>query len=104
MYKVEKILRLTWTELPQKFKDQIRDRHDFHNDISLEHWSELGDPTEMTLDMIDEYYLAQMQNNNYSGTRPEFIEKYGLEFDVWLMENFGHILPEVDNILIDICW
>ena len=113
LIKRENVIIIEWVSLPQKYKDIIYDQVNFRNDIFLEYLSEMspagadlgeedwGDT--LTQNNIQEYYTDQCETNGYKGSLEDFIVKYGLEFDCWLLENNAD-LKGIKRILIEVCW
>jgi len=108
MFKKKTVLVFEYTELPQEFKDEIRERHSFRNDITLEYLSEFSPFKEtwgeaLSEEGIEEYWKDQSETNGYKGTLVEFIKDYGLVFDKWLLDQKID-LTDISTIYIKICW
>jgi hypothetical protein len=104
-------LIIEWIKLPQNLKDLIKKRYEhFYRDIYLKHRSEFCARTDYIQGMkcIEDYYTDQTSSDmedkyRFKGTIEEFIVSYGLEFDVWIIEqNFDFV--GVEEILIHVSW
>ena len=109
MYEKSKVLIVQWTKLPKKIQDIVADRERFQNDCYLEHFSEF-EPKDYIEGMksVEDYWNDQKENNEYMEEKSkkslqDFIEDYGLEMDVWFIEQNIN-WSDVDKILIEVCW
>ena len=123
----EEVFVIEWLTLPQEQKDYVHyildDR--FANDVLIK-WptefepcgiyedevaidgngqviSERDFKDTLTMDRVTKYWKDQQDTNGFVGNLKEFIKDYGLEFDIWIIEqNFD--LKDIKSIYIDISW
>lgn len=107
----EKVFIIEWSSLPKEQKDfvyeNLTDR--FENGVFIEWPTEFTPYNEesfqdtLTMKEIENYWNGQSKINNYKGTLDEFIEDYGLKFEVWIIEQ-KFDLTGIKKILIKIEW
>lgn len=109
MLNVEKVLRIDYSSLPKTFRDRIRDRYNFHNDVSLslyntvpsnyligplpELLSYIKNEWEITDEDLDRVGLIDMLNSDGND---------GLIYE--LLQLNPDMREEFDSAVIDICW
>ena len=97
-------LVLEYGSLPKKMKLIIKEWCGFHNDCHLPLRSEF-DLADFRKGMseIDNYRTEQIASGNFKGTLKQFIKEYGLDFEVWFIEqNFD--LEGVDEVAVEVSW
>lgn len=108
-YKKSTVLIIDWLKLPEYLQDIIREREMFHNDCYLEHHSEFEiKEYDKGMSIVEDYWEEQKKDNEYIDVKykeslDNFIKGYGLELDVWLI-NQKIDWTDVEKILIEICW
>jgi hypothetical protein len=104
MFRKANCLILEYIKLPKSIMNVISEWCGFHNDCLLKVSTEFTvSAYKEGMKAIKDYWKDQVKTNNYKGTLEKFIKDYGLEFDVWFIEQKFDITG-VDEILIDICW
>jgi len=111
MFSKKTVLFLKYTELPQEIQEAVQNKvaERFANDIYLKLWSEFEPDEgstwadELTQANIEAYHRDQQETNNFDGTLEEFIDRYGLAIEKWLVDTEVD-LTGVEEILIEICW
>lgn len=107
----EEVFIIEWYTLPKEQRDYIFDMldHRIHNDVMIkwptefEPYAEESFQDTLTMDHITSYWKGQTETNEFKGNLDDFINEYGLKFDVWIIEqNFD--LTGIKKIYIDICW
>jgi len=105
-HKKRNCLILEWRKLPEALKKDVADRERFGNDILLKMHSEFK-PRELSEAALRSYYDGQVARTDeyatFRGSYEEFIEEYGLQMEVWLVEQ-GFDLADVDEVLINVSW
>ena len=99
-------LILKWTQLPDPMKKLVRSWHGFHNDCLLSHSirSEFSaKELRQGIKALEDYRQEQIDINNFQGSLEEFIKKYRLEFDHWIIQQAFN-LEDIDEILVDVGW
>lgn len=97
-------LILNWLEMPDNIKDIVSEWNGFSNDSLIKLLSEFSiEDFKNGMKCIEEYMEDQIENNGFVGNLEKFIKEYGLEFEVWFIEQ-KFDLKGVDDILINICW
>ncbi len=101
------VLVMDFQDIPEDmFKERFE--HYIHNDTYIKVFSEFnngdyGDNWHLTIGEIYGYWRDQQQNNNYEGTMDNFIIDYGLQFEMWLLEQEID-LRHIDLFLIKVSW
>lgn len=107
----EEVFIIEWNTLPKEQQDYIVWLYDqrIHNDIILKWGTEFCPYREesfqdsLTTEAITDYWKDQTETNGFQGSLDNFIEAYGLKFEVWMIEqNFD--LAGIKTIYIDISW
>jgi hypothetical protein len=95
---------IKFTKLPDHVKEVVKSWCGFHNDCLIPSRTEFeAEDYAEGMAAIEDYHKDQVDTNNYKGTLEKFIKDYGLEFDVWMIEQKFN-LKGVKRILIDISW
>lgn len=96
---------LDYIHMPKEMQRIVRDRYmeRFGNDCYLPYCGELKATELVSMDAIENYWKDQSENNGFKGNLGEFIQKYYLEFEVWIV-SLKLDLGDVDQILIKISW
>ena len=104
MFQKKTCLFIEWTKLPKPFKELTSESLGFSNYCNIPMRSEFQ-PVDLAKGMIviEDYWKHQKDTNGFEGTLQDFIENYGLQFEVWLIEQKVD-LTGVDEILINVCW
>ena len=111
MFKKKTVLVIEFTKLPKEIREFVKEAIDwrFHNDTLIEWNSEMSPMNgktwdkSLSLNEIKEYHKDQVKTNGYEGDFDQFVVKYGLVFDMWLLDKKAD-LAGVEEIYIDICW
>lgn len=115
--KRQEYLVIDYNEMPDEIQDIFRQRESFHNDCFIKFHSEMepfpyGQDKDKdwaetcTMAHIESYWQEQLKSNSkycQAKTIEEFIDDYGLQAEVWLI-NSGINLKGIQKILIEICW
>lgn len=96
-------LFLEWVDMPKKIQDKVADWHQFGNDIILKMSSEFEPCDLKDMTAIEEYWQDQSKTNGFEGDLKKFIKEYGLEFEMWVVEQ-KFDLEGIDKILVEVCW
>ena len=114
----EEVFIIEWYTLPQEQRKWVSEHLDyrFANDILIEWpseyqpWPKDEDATEwetwdntLSMEKIESYWKDQCETNNFKGDLDDFIEDYGLKFEIWIIEQ-KFDLTGIKKILIDISW
>lgn len=107
----EEIFIIDWISLPKDWQDFVAER--LENRVGngvmcrwyteLEPYGEQDYQESMTMDSIKSYHKDQSETNGFKGSLDEFIDEYGLEFEVWMIEQ-KFDLAGIKNIYIDVYW
>lgn len=113
LFSTKNTLFIAYRKLPQKIKDFIDNDH-LRNNTCVPHFSEFEPSSDsetwestLTRSNLDSYYKDQVDTNDFKGSMIDFIKEYGLDVDVWLIEQIeaGNLsLNGVDKILIELKW
>lgn len=100
------VLILEYTSLPSDIAEVVADWSGFRNDVCLdmELRSEFN-PADLAngVECIKEYWRDQKSTNSYKGAFEKFVKDYGLQFEMWLVEQ-KFDLDGIDQIFINVCW
>lgn len=83
-------------------KDIVSKWHGFGNDVLLK-FSQRSEFDVAALRQGVSSIEAYKEDQKFNGTLDEFIERYGLHFEYWLMQQNLDLFG-IDEILIDVCW
>lgn len=101
-------LIVKYTDLPKNIQHILEQQREcLSNGTFIEHYSEFP-IKELTkgMECISEYYQDQCNLDGpykFEGSLDHFITKYGLEFEIWLI-NQHFDLTGIDKILIHVSW
>jgi hypothetical protein len=112
-YSIKNTIIIEYTSLPENIKNDIASWCGFSNDCLLPFRSEFEPcssdrgtdswDTSLTQEQLEEYHKDQIETNNFKGDLENFILRYGLTFEKFLIDQKID-LKGIDKILIDICW
>lgn len=93
-----------YTSLSKPLRERISDWCGFHNDCLLPMRSEfMAEDLCRGMAAVEEYWKDQQEAGLFQGDLAAFIKSYGLEFDVWLIEQ-KFDLEGVEKILVNVSW
>lgn len=108
----EEIFIVDWLSLPQEQQDYVTNMLDgrMKNGALLEWHTELGPcgseksfKDTLTMEQIESYHKDQSETNGFIGDLDDFIDEYGLKFEIWMIEqNFD--IEGIKKIYIDVYW
>jgi len=110
LFKRKQALIIEWRHLPDAIKENIKENWlGFHNDCLLPVRSEFSPferetwETAWSQKRLEKYHHDQVEFNKYKGDLDAFIKDYGLEFDVYMIEQ-GLDLKGIDAIYVNVSW
>lgn len=100
----ETILYIDYLSLPDEMAKEVNNWLGFGNDrqLPMSRRSEF-DASSLNQATLEDYYKDQIETNGFEGTLEDFIDKYGLKFEKYLIDQ-NLDLEGVDEIVINISW
>lgn len=107
----EEVFIIDWLSLPKEWQDFVTDRLDnrMTNGALLKWYTEFEPYDEkdfqetLTMKQVEEYYKDQSDTNGFVGSLDDFIEDYGLEFEIWMIEQ-NYDLTGIKNVYFNVWW